>query len=97
MISEETVEIIRAFIRDRNWKQYHSPANFAKSISIESAELLECFQWSDEPRDGNWEHVYEELADVMIYCIQMADYMNVDMNEIIVDKMRKNAEKYPVG
>lgn len=68
----------------------------AKSVGIEAGELLECFQWSDEPRDGDWEHVYEELADVMIYCLQMADVLGVDLNEIIRSKMAKNARKYPV-
>ena len=74
----------------------HTPGNMAKSISIEAGELLECFQWSDEPRDGDWEHVHEELADVMIYCIQMADVIGVDLDEIIQSKMAKNAAKYPV-
>lgn len=61
----------------------------AKSVGIEAGELLECFQWSDEPRNGDWEHVYEELADVMIYCIQMADVLGVDLDEIIRSKMAK--------
>lgn len=81
------------FVEDRDWSQFHSPENLAKSISIESAELLECFQWS---YDYNKEHVCEELADVMIYCIQMAHALNVDIEKIIYDKLDKNEQKYPV-
>lgn len=91
MISDDTLRMIHQFSVDRDWQQFHAPANMAKSVSIEAGELLECFQWSDEPRDGDWEHVYEELADVMIYCIQMADVLGVDLDEIIRDKMAKNA------
>lgn len=96
MIPEDTINEIHQFITDRDWRRFHTPGNMAKSISIEAAELLECFQWSDEPRDGDWEHVHEELADVMIYCIQMADLLGVDLDEIIRDKMKKNTKKYPV-
>lgn len=96
MIPEDTINEIRQFITDRDWRRFHTPGNMAKSINIEAAELLECFQWSDEPRDGDWEHVHEELADVMIYCIQIADLLGVDLDEIIRDKMEKNAKKYPV-
>ena len=96
MISDDTLRMIHQFSVDRDGQQFHAPANMAKSVSIEAGELLECFQWSDEPRDGDWEHVYEELADVMIYCIQMADVLGVDLNEIIRSKMAKNAKKYPV-
>ncbi len=96
MVPEVTINEIRQFIADRDWRQFHTPDNMAKSISIEAGELLECFQWSDEPRDGDWEHVHEELADVMIYCIQMADLLGVDLDEIIHSKMEKNAKRYPV-
>ena len=96
MISDDTLRMTHQFSADRDWRQFHALANMARSVSIEAGELLECFQWSDEPRDGDWEHVYEELADVMIYCIQMADVLGVDLDEIIRDKMAKNAKKYPV-
>lgn len=96
MISNETINQIREFIAERDWRQFHTPGNMAKSISIEAGELLECFQWSDEPRDGDWEHVHEELADVMIYCLQMADVIGVNLDEIIQDKMMKNTARYPV-
>ena len=93
---ENLKKAFREFNDERDWHQFHTPDNLAKYVCIEAAELLECFQWSDEPRDGDWEHVYEELADVMIYCIQMADVLGVDLNEIIRSKMAKNAKKYPV-
>ena len=94
MIKEETIERIRQFTIDRNWQQYHTPVNLAKSISIEASELLECFQWSDTDYDLN--HVCEELADVMNYCIQMADVLGVDLDEIINAKCTQNEKKYPV-
>ncbi len=93
MIKEETIERIRQFTIDRDWQQYHTPVNLAKSISIEASELLECFQWSDTDYDLN--HVCEELADVMNYCIQMADVLDVDLDEIINAKCDQNEKKYP--
>lgn len=81
------------FQKDRDWKKFHTPENLAKSISIEAAELLEHFQWQKEYDENE---VAEELADVLIYCIYMADAMNFDIKEIILNKMEKNALKYPV-
>ncbi len=81
------------FTEERNWDQFHTPENLAKSISIEAAELLECFQWNS---DYDKEAVTEELADVMNYCILMADKIGIDIEKAIVDKIKKNAEKYPV-
>ncbi len=86
-------EVIQ-FTADRNWDQFHSPENLAKSIVIEAAELLECFQWSNSEYDIN--AVKEELADVMNYCIQMADKLDIDIEDCILEKIKKNAEKYPV-
>ena len=91
---QETIERIRRFTRDRNWDQFHSPANLAKSISIEANELLECFQWSDNEYD--LDHVKEELADVTVYCRNMLDERGLDEDEIINSKMDKNEAKYPV-
>lgn len=88
------MELIRKFVNDRDWDQFHTPDNLAKSISIEANELLECFQWNAD--DYKIEHVEEELADVMIYCLQMCDKMNIDPERIMRDKMKKNAKKYPV-
>ena len=85
-------ELIK-FQKERDWKKFHTPENLAKSISIEAAELLEHFQWQKE---YDIEEVGEELADVLIYCFYMADALNLDIREIILDKMEKNAVKYPV-
>lgn len=87
-------ERIDKFTKDRDWDQFHTPENLAKSISIEANELLECFQWS--ATDFNLEDVKEELADVMNYCIQMSMVLNVDIIEIINKKMDKSEKKYPV-
>ena len=89
-----TIERIRRFTTDRDWDQFHSPANLAKSISIEANELLECFQWSDD--DYDLEHVKEELADVIVYCVDMLDKLGLDADEIVNAKMAKNEAKYPV-
>ena len=90
----ETLERIRRFSDERDWDQFHSPANLAKSISIEASELLECFQWSDDNYDID--DVKEELADVLSYCIQMATKLDLDIKEIVLQKMEKTAKKYPV-
>lgn len=78
----------------RDWDQFHSPANLAKSIVIEAAELLECFQWNDEEYD--LQHVKEEIADVMVYCQNLLDKLGLDADEIINMKMAQNEAKYPV-
>ena len=91
---KELSEKIDAFNKERDWDQFHSPANLAKSISIEANELLECFQWDND--NYNLEDVKEELADVMIYCLQMAIQLGVNTIEIMKNKMDKNAKKYPV-
>ena len=93
-MKKETLERIRKFTEDRDWDQYHSPANLAKSIAIEASELLECFQWSDE--DYDLEHVKEELADVIVYCQDLLDKLGLDVDEIVNAKMTKNELKYPV-
>lgn len=85
---------IRRFNEERDWDQFHTPSNLAKSISIEANELLECFQWNDTDYDRT--AVLEELADVLNYCIQMAQVLEVDLIDIINDKMDKTEQKYPV-
>ena len=85
---------IKKFNEDRDWDQFHTPSNLAKSICIEASELLECFQWNDINFDI--EEVKEELADVMNYCIQMSQVLNVDLIEIINSKMDKTEKKYPI-
>ena len=94
-MEEKTKERIRKFTADRDWDQFHSPANLAKSISIEANELLECFQWDETNYDIN--DVKEELADVLTYCQNLLDKLNLDEDEIINAKMDKNEAKYPVS
>ena len=90
---QETIDRIRKFSSDRNWDQFHTPANLAKSIAIEAGELLECYQWSD---DADLQHVQEELADVIVYCRNMLDALGLDEDEIVNRKMDQNESKYPV-
>ena len=94
-MKEQTIERIRRFTEERDWDQFHSPANLAKSISIEANELLECFQWSDD--DYDIQHVKEELADVLVYCRNMLDKLELDEDEIVNMKMDQNEAKYPVS
>lgn len=98
MISKETVEIVKKFRDDRNWRQFHNPKDLAISINLEAAELLEIFQWSADDLDclDKLPALKEELADVFSYCILLADRYGIDPDEIIQSKMKKNAEKYPV-
>ena len=91
---EELMNTLIEFQRQRDWKQFHTPENLAKSISIEAAELLEHFQWNKE---YNREEVLDELADdVLTYCCFMADALDADVEEIILNKLEKTAKKYPV-
>lgn len=91
---EDLIKEIKQFNEERDWGKFHTPENLAKSISIESAELLECFQWDSE--NFNKQDVYEELADVFTYCIQMAMSLEVDPKEIILKKLEKTKKKYPI-
>ena len=91
---QKTLERIKKFRDDREWKQFHTPSNLAKAISIESGELLEEFLWDND--NFNLQNVKEELADVMIYCIHMANALAVNIEDIINMKMDKNEAKYPV-
>lgn len=91
---ENLIKEIKQFNEERDWGKFHTPENLAKSISIEAAELLECFQWDGE--NYNKQDVYEELADVFTYCIQMAMSLGVDPEEIILNKLEKTKKKYPV-
>ena len=89
----ETIDRVRRFTEDRDFDQFHSPVNLAKSIVIEAGELLECYQWSD---DADIERVKEELADVIVLCQNMLDKLGLDVDEIVNSKMAKNEAKYPV-
>ena len=91
---EELMKDLIKFQSERDWKQFHTPENLAKSISIEAAELLEHFQWN---KDYDKQEVVDELADVLTYCLFMADALDVDVKEIILNKLEKTAKKYPVS
>jgi len=93
-MNKETRERIKKFVDDRDWDKFHSPANLAKSISIEANELLECFQWDEINFD--LEHVKEELADVIVYCYDLINKLDLNDDDIINSKMDKNEKKYPV-
>lgn len=93
-MTQETINRIRQFTEDRDWDNFHSPANLAKSIIIEAAELLECFQWSDDNYD--LQRVKEELADVIVYSQNLLDKLGLDADEIVNMKMSQNEAKYPV-
>ena len=91
---QELLLKIRKFNEDRDWDQFHSLENLAKSVAIEAGELLGCFQWENENYDK--QAVCEEMADVFTYLVDMADRLDVDLLEITDKKMDKNIEKYPV-
>ena len=93
MLTPDTLAALRALVAERDWDQFHSPENLAKSISIEASELLECFQWND---DADPARVREELADVVTYCILLAERLGVDLDEIVLDKLALTEQKYPV-
>ena len=84
---------INKFNIDRDWEQFHSPENLAKSIAIEAGELLECFQWDNK---YNLEELSDEMGDVFAYLIMLAEKINVDLIDITDKKMDKNIKKYPV-
>ena len=86
---------LRCFNQDRDWDQFHNGKDLALAISIEANELLECFLWKS-PEEAELEKIREELADVLNYAFQMADKYSLDVKEIMFEKLRRNAEKYPV-
>ncbi|MET4638154.1 nucleotide pyrophosphohydrolase [Mycetocola sp. 2940] len=92
MVEKSVRDEIAAFMAEREWSQFHSPENLAKSIAIEAGELLECFQW-DAAADPA--RVREELADVLTYCVLLADRIGADPSQIVKDKLAKTREKYP--
>lgn len=86
---------VRQFTIDRDWDQFHNPKDLAVALSIEASELLEVFLWK-KPEDAKIEKVKEELADVINYALLIADKYNLDVAEIVREKMKRNAEKYPI-
>lgn len=93
--NEEIIQALLKFRNERDWEQFHNPKDLALAISIESAELLELFLWKNA-EDANIEKVKEELADIFAFAFLLADKYQFDVKEIVLDKIRKNAEKYPV-
>ena len=98
MLRDETIRRVLKFRDDRDWRQFHTPKDLAVSLTLEAAELLEVFQWSGtdlECRD-KLDRIREELADVLSYCVLMADVCGLDLDEILREKVAKNEAKYPV-
>ena len=89
------------FADERDWEQFHDPKNLAMALSVEASELVEIFQWltPEEAKDimttDEGEHVKEEMADVMIYLLQMADKLDIDLESAVTNKIEKNSEKHP--
>lgn len=92
MYEDSVRETVRQFMAEREWQQFHTPENLAKSVSIEAAELLECFQWGG----ADLESAKDELADVLTYCLLLADRLDLDPDTIVLDKLARTNEKYPV-
>jgi len=93
---------IREFLQERDWQKYHNPKDLAESICIESAELLQLFQWMSpkevrafKEASSNVKRIEEELADVVIYCLSMANAMNIDLTSAVMHKLKRNQKKYP--
>ena len=93
MEQREVIQALREFVQERDWGQFHTPENLAKSVSIEAAELLENYQWGSP---ANLENVQDELADVLTYCLLLADKLGMNPNEIVLEKLAKTQQKYPV-
>ncbi len=100
---QEVKDLIAEFVAERDWEQFHSPKNLSMSIAIEAAELMEHFQWmpgtlsshvSSDRRD--LEDISDELADIMTYCLNLANVLDIDISTAMKNKMKKNCEKYPV-
>ena len=93
MEKKSVLEQLRDFVAERDWSQFHSSENLAKSVSIEAAELLELFQWN---RDVDEARLRDEIADVLTYCFLLADKHGLDPETIILEKLEQTKSKYPV-
>ena len=98
MLRDETIRRVLKFRDDRDWRQFHTPKDLALSMTLEAGELLEVYQWSGTDLECREKlpKVREELADVLSYCILMADVYGLDLDEIMNEKISKNEAKYPV-
>ena len=92
----ELKEKVAEFIRERDWEQFHNPKDLAVSISIEAAELLEQFQWKTEQENQDLQEIKDEIADILIYSMSLANRLDIDLSQAVTEKLEKNREKYPV-
>jgi NTP pyrophosphatase (non-canonical NTP hydrolase) len=108
MDSEATIQalktLVKNFIVKRDWVKYHNPKDLAEAICIEAAELLEIFQWATVEEVSSWKNIpskmtsiKDELADVLIYCLSMSNVLDIDISEIVSEKLSKNEVKYPAN
>ena len=98
---EKIKKIIREFASERNWDKYHTPKNLSMALSVEASELVEIFQWLTQEESKNIDskniqYVKDEVADILIYLIRIADKLDIDLEEAILEKIKKNSEKYPI-
>jgi len=95
---ESLIKKVDDFRDERNWRQYHNAKDLAISLSIEASELLEAFQWktSEEAWEENKENIKEEIADVLIYALTLCSELNINVEEIVLDKIKKNGQKYTI-
>lgn len=93
--TEEIVQALLKFRNERDWEQFHNPKDLALAINVEAGELLELYLWK-EFSEANTEKIKEELADVFAYAFLLAEKYNLDVKQIVLEKIRKNAIKYPV-
>ena len=93
--NKEIIEALLKFRNERDWEQFHNPKDLSIALSIEANELLESFLWKN-PQDAKPEKIKEELADVLAYAFLLAHHYQLDIKEIVLDKIQKNAQKYPV-
>ena len=99
---DELRERLRAFVAERDWDQFHSPKNLAMALIAEAAELVEHFQWLTEPESHHLppdkrQEVADELADVLVYLVRIADKLDIDLLAAVAGKLERNAAKYPAA
>ena len=93
---EDIIQALLKFRNERDWEQFHNPKDLALAINVEAAELLELFLWK-KPEDANQEKIKEELADIFAFSFLLAEKYGFDVKEIVLEKIKKNAEKYPAA
>jgi dCTP diphosphatase len=98
---ESLADRVRKFSQDRDWDQFHSPKNLSMALSVEAAELMEIFQWSSQkesknPSEKQLDSIKEEVADIAIYLIRIADILDIDLPSTIAEKIKSNDAKYPI-